>query len=1609
MNLTVTTVDSADGVRRDHLLALPPHATVADLAAALDRAPRGRESVQSDPASAGTAGRSAERPDGGPAPIRGLYLGRRLLDPAAPVASAGVRMGTVLGLGGPAAREAHVWRESGPPEADAPVVAEVHLVSGPGAGRIWRLTPGSHEIGSDSECAIRLGGPDVPECGLWVTVRPDGSAYWHRSGPETGTWTGEVRRCTVASPPDAPGAAGHEGHGGHDGAAIADSGIGGIGGSGEISGTSGTHASGGTRGSGGGEHGDGGVGGRGGAENIRRLPPGATDWPVDEDLVVGSALLRLSAPVEADAAVTPSADGAGLDYNRPPRIPPHLETGRLRMPIPPTRTHRRPFPLLIVIAPVVLGFVLVWVFRSYFYLVFVFFTPVLALANWINGRRDNRKQYAELLATYRRRLAAVRAEAREAADRERRARGLAAPDPATVALTACGPGSRLWERRRADPDHLMLRLGTVDQPSMKELEDPSRDENHRTIRWTIPEVPIGVEVPEHGVVGVAGTPAAVQALARWMVTQAAVLHSPRDVRIVVLTDPARAEGWQWARWLPHLRPWSAGGSAGVSGGGSASGSPSGYAGGPVVCVGNDPESVANRVTELVAQVEARQRALGSSMGKAMFTDPDVLVIVDGARRLRDVPGMVQILTAGPHVRVFAICLDEKPRLLPEECGTVVLADEHRLTVRLPGAPDVADVRADLVEPGWCEEVARALAPIRDVSPEHDSGLPRQVRLLDLLDLEPPTPAALLDRWRQRPSSTSFVLGSGYDGPLVLDLVRDGPHGLVAGTTGSGKSELLQTFVASLAAANRPDEMTFVLVDYKGGSAFRECAELPHTLGMVTDLDAHLVKRALESLGAELRRREHILNDAAAKDHPEYQAKRAADPSLPRLPRLILVIDEFATLVREVPDFVPGLIGVAQRGRSLGIHLVLATQRPAGAVTSDIRANTNLRIALRVTDATESQDIIDSREAVHIPSTTPGRALVRLGPHAALPFQSAWVGAERPRGGDGGQEPRRAGPRAPVRAAELSWSRLGRPAALPAASAATPEQDQRIPVELPPTDLQALVAAARQAAQALDDFTPQPSPWLPPLAEQVLLDELPEVGGARTEGGVPPIPYALEDIPELQERRVATADTAVFGHLYVIGAPRSGRTQVLRTLAGSAARTASSADVHIYGLDAGGGGLAALEALPHCGAVVSRHDTERIERLLHRLIAVLTERQERCSARGVAGIGELRATLPASERPAHILLLIDGWDALAGVLEEHDHGRLLDLVTRLLREGAAMGVHVVATSERSLLGGRLAAHNDHKLLLRQGDRTDYQLIGLAPSMVPSLVPPGRGWHMLTRTETQVALLAAGVGGQEQVEALHAIGERARRRDARVPAARRPFRVAALPRSVEFAAAYEQVPAELRRPMWGLLGLGGDDAGPIGVDFAASVPVFGVFGPPGTGRSNTLAALAVSLLAGGTALVVLTPRDSPLRALDRHAYARVLADIDPSEQEVRQALEETDGPAVVVLDDADLLGMPACDRVLKEIAVSGRDHGLGLLYAGPADALQAAMGTWATAARRTRRGLLLAPKSLQEGELIGVRLPTHLTRSHPSAGRGWTAGPSGGVLAVQVPLTPLRTDA
>ncbi|MER5880030.1 FtsK/SpoIIIE domain-containing protein [Streptomyces sp. NPDC001910] len=1543
MRLTLTVVDPLGGATADVVLDADPESSVGDIAKELAEHVGYGGGAQIIPLG------HHQGAAGGGAPV--AYVDGYPVDPGATIGTSPLREGAVVSLHDPA----------GCLPGEPTGLVELRVAGGPAAGAVHRLGIGRYDIGSGPASYIRIDDPELAARALTLSVATDGTCRLDVHGEKAG----------AGERPSEGGAA--------DGADRKD-------------------------------------GVRLDGELFASLDDDA--WPLGAQVAVGNTLLQLDRYAPPNAALKWSEDGAGLDYNRPPRLhPPERET-KFRLPSPVRDYEARPLPWLMALTPLVSAVVMVMVFGRWYYMIMALLSPLIMLGNYFMDKKQGRKSHAKQVKEYKEHKERIENDAQEALVAERLDRRQAIPDPATVLSLGTGPRTRLWERRRTDADHLLLRVGTGQMPSEVVLDDPERDEHKRQVTWTIEDAPVSLPLAERGVVGIAGPGDSAQALGRWAVAQAAVLHSPLDVQFYVLTENSGRDSWDWVRWLPHSRP---------AGAQDAN-----------VLIGTDAETVGARIGELTQLLDARQKAARANGNKASFSDPDIVVVWDGSRRLRSMPGVVRLLREGPAMSMYALCLDAEERFLPGECQAIVIAEpkpeEHasarqpartaptapaapggfpsfhawhaaepddsaagagkplelRLRVQQTGIARVKDVRPDFVSSAWCGRLARALSPLRDISGEtEDSALPGASRLLDVLQLEPPTSDAITARWRMGGQSTMAVIGESYDGPFGIDMRRDGPHGLIAGTTGSGKSELLQTIVASLAVANTPENMTFVLVDYKGGSAFKDCVKLPHTVGMVTDLDAHLVERALESLGAELKRREHILAAADAKDIEDYQDLVRRDASHASVPRLLIVIDEFASMVRDLPDFVTGLVNIAQRGRSLGIHLLLATQRPSGVVSPEIRANTNLRIALRVTDGGESSDVIDSPEAGHISKSTPGRAYVRLGHASLVPFQSGRVGGRRPGAADPAALAPWAGP--------LDWADLGR------AALVKPKAEQREEEEI--TDLKVLVDAVRDANRVLG-IPQQHSPWLPALSETLLLDEVPVPAFAGGTGKLAPAAYGVEDLPADQARRPVVVDFASFGHLLIGGAPRSGRSQILRTIAGSLARTHSAADVHLYGIDCGNGALNALTRLPHCGAVVGRNQTERVVRLIARLKGELTRRQDLLADAGFADIGEQRAAVPEGERLPHIVVLLDRWEGWLPTLGEYDHGDLTDQLTAMMREGASVGLHMVMTGDRQILSTRIGSLTEDKYGLRLADRSDFSLIGINARKIPEEIPPGRGYRNEHGTETQFALLTEDATGQGQAAALSAIGEAAAARDAELPRARRPFRVDVLPTRITFADAWEmRDPDASRSRLWGLVGIGGDDIMGFGPDLSQGVPTFVIAGPAKSGRSTTLMNMARSYLAQGVRLVIAAPRPSPLRELDgQEGVLKVFDEDDIEGDDLREAIDSAtpEEPIVVLVDDGEVLEDCDAETVFKRIVQRGGERGLGLVIAGDEEDVCSGFSGWQVEMKKGRRGILLSPQDSSAGELIGIRTNRSMVGGPVAPGKGLLHLGDGEPLTVTTPM-------
>ena len=1286
-------------------------------------------------------------------------------------------------------------------------------------------------------------------------------------------------------------------------------------------------------------------------------------WPAGTQLRIGPSVLTVQPATRADADLRPGKEPGTLDYNRPPRLLPPRPATHFRLPAEPSPPARNPLPWLAMAMPAVLGITMAFVFRSPYYLAFALASPLMGLGNWWMNKRNGRTTHKERLRQHAEERASLEAEVLDAVRREQHQRRTSSPGAAELRIIAVTPTRRLWERRDTDDDHLVVRFGLADATGRVEVEDMIEPEHRRRTRATVRSVPVTVSLRESGVVGIAGPGDWPRRRARWIVGQLGVLQSPRDVQVYLLTTPEHVEEWAWAAWLPHVRP--------------------GLGQDAVALVGSGTETLAARVAEVNSIITQRRAATeGVGGGKTAF-GPQVVVVLDGARRLRTLPGVVAILRDGPAVGVSVVCLDGDEQLLPEECTVVARARaDGNMTLRRQDADDLRAVTTDEVDDDWYEPVARAVAAVQDVTAAEGEGMiPDSARLVEVLGIEETDAAEFAARWDGigNVGSTTAVVGVSLDGPFGLDLVKDGPHALVGGTTGSGKSEFLQTVVAALAVVNTPETMNFVLVDYKGGAAFSQCEHLPHTVGMVTDLDAHLVERALDSLRAELTHREHLLAAAGAKDLEDYLEGQRRGDGGPTLPRLVIVIDEFASMARELPDFVTGLVNIAQRGRSLGIHLILATQRPSGVVSPEIRANTNLRVALRMTDKGESQDVIDAPEAAEIAKSQPGRAYARLGHGSVIPFQSARVGGRRLTRADLTQIP-------PPFVARVPMAELG--GALPRRRRSERRQETG-------TDLAALVTTLQEAARHGDRAQPR-KPWLPALPALLSLADTPE------EPGPGAFAWGLEDEPAAQRQGAATIDLDTFTHRYVIGAPGSGRSTALRTTAFAAASAMSVADLHLYAIDCGNGALAVLDELPHTGAVVQRGQEDRATRLLVRLRSELARRQRILAAGNFANVTEQREIAGAAERLPRVLVLIDRWENFVSTFGEIRNGALLDAVTELLRDGASAGVHLILAGDRSLLSSRMSVLTDDVLVLRLTERFDYGMAGIDYKKLPEQVPPGRGYRGGSGLETQIAILGRDPVGRAQTTVGRELAATIHRRESVTPGSG-PFRVDDLPSTITVDAAYRYAGAEATRPMWAMLGVGGDDLAAFGTDLAGDAPSFIVAGPARSGRSTMLAVMAESLLRGGTELVVAAPRASVLRELaGRDGVRAVFTDPEElTEEALAPHLGPDESAVVLIVDDGELVADCPARNWLRSWFRTAGDHRRALVLGGDASEVAGGFSGWQVDAKKHRRGALLSPQDRFHGDLVGASLPRSAVSSQVTPGKALVHLGSGELTTLLVP--------
>ncbi|MDA8356982.1 MAG: FtsK/SpoIIIE domain-containing protein [Actinomycetota bacterium] len=1249
--------------------------------------------------------------------------------------------------------------------------------------------------------------------------------------------------------------------------------------------------------------------------------------------------------------------GTAISFNRPPRPFPSYEGSTFEAPALPEVPDAQRIALIPMVVPVVMGIVLYLATKSILSIAFVGLTPLMLLGNVAESRVVRRHTARSEAERFDRQLEKLVSDLQSAGEKERASRNREHPQTAEALAAVNGLQPLLWARRPDGDGFLKVRLGLGALPSRNQVDLPRKlvpsDDCQRLLDvrdlfFAIPGVPVVADLRTTAL-GIAGESSRIRDLSRAVLLQLLALHSPAEVVVAAVASQASAEPWDWLKWTPHVTS-------------------------PASPISVDHLAVGrNACLDLVAEIEevVQARSGTRSGGEQTVIAPSIVLLVEDDVAL-DRSRLVQLAESGPRHGVSVVWCAPSMERLPAACKVFVEEDRSNGQLRMVSVEDASEIvleQGEAVTHDACHWAARKLSPMVDAGARLDdaSDLPSSTSFISLAGSDLATsPQAVLERWtetnsivdrhpdapRRRLKDKDLVLrsliGQSATDNLYLDLRAHGPHALVGGTTGAGKSELLQSWIIGMATAYSPDRVTFLLIDYKGGSAFGECRELPHTVGMVTDLSLHLARRALTSLAAELRFREHILSQKRAKDLLELE--RSGDPDAP--PSLVIVIDEFAALVQELPEFVDGVVNVAQRGRSLGLHLVLATQRPAGVIKDNLRANTNLRIALRMADEADSTDVLDTPVAASFDPAIPGRASAKLGPGRLVAFQAAYVGgrtADRP-------------PRPEIAIEELTF---GSSSSWDEPEEANPHGGNTVALA-GPTDIARLVVNVQAAAEAGAIPSPR-KPWLEELAPIYDLRHL------TTRRDDAELVFGVCDDPDHQSQPPATFRPDSDGNMAIFGTGGSGKSTFLRSLAVAAGLSVRGGPCHIYALDFGARGLDALAGLPHVGAVIPGDDTELTVRLLRKLRSVVDDRAARFSAVRAGTIGEYRRLSDRTGEP-RIFVLVDGIGAFRQAFDTGDANRSFDQFVSIVQDGRPVGVHVIVTADRvAALPSVLSSAMQQRVVLRMANESDLAVLGVARDGFDEHSPPGRAFR--DGRELQVAVFGGSSNISDQAAALQRLGAAMRANGvSEAPAVER----------LRERVALDDLPSALN----GLPVLGVRE-----VDLAPATfqpkGAFLVAGPPGSGRTSALASVVRSICRwdprARTAL--FGQLRSPLANAVEWTWTALGPDAIAAEARTLATLlgaEAEPGPVAILIEDlTELLNGPA-DAPIGELVRTALGQGCLVIADGDPGAL-GGMSSTLQLIKSSRYGIALQPEQ-SEGQAVFRTSFPRVNRGQFPVGRG-----------------------
>ncbi len=1250
---------------------------------------------------------------------------------------------------------------------------------------------------------------------------------------------------------------------------------------------------------------------------------------------------------------------------------------------------------------------------------------VTTLATSLIQRRVAKKQRLSMATDYQVHLDAWRVRLQELAERQQQVNQRLFPDAAQLAKQVT-ERTYLWERRAGDLDFLRVSIGRGPQPLCCPIHlnlsndytthyepDLQRKAEELVAQYHhLDDEPVTIDLQNIGLLAITGKQTVTHALGRAILCQIAAFHSPSDVRCIACFPASLTPEWSWLKWLPHTRRLRH-----VKATSQHSAEP--------LCLlaKNVTECLELIETQIKPELELRRKLLENhttEVERAM--QPHLVLMIDGftlGGELAKLPEIDELFRDAGKLGLTVLCLvDERSR---EPAGTqarIIISDENWLLFEVTayGGKRKTSIVPNAANLQTCEHIARSLAPLVLANDAADEDLSQDIRLLDLLNIATPETIKPAQTLVQRPRETMLrvPLGKHEKGkPLLLDLKEaaekgDGPHGLVVGATGSGKSELLRTLVISQAILHSPGEVNFVFVDFKGGAAFADLAALPHVAGMITNLESEpaLIDRMYSSLLGELRRRQRILHEAGNLDNiQQYRIKwQASREQMQPLPHLLLIVDEFAELLTNRPDFLELFVAIGRVGRSLGLHLLLATQRLEEGRLKGLESHLRYRICLRTFSAAESSAVLGKPDAYYLPSA-PGIGYLKIDARTPQRFKTALISI-------------------PYIADKHTISVADTLREFTATGQVVPRKRVRRdstgdPIDANHTEMDVTIA---HLAEPQHDAVHQV--WLPPLGKALGLEQLfdhlspAQLWQKTPSAGLLRVPLGLMDVPLEQAQKPLTLDfSGAGGHLAVVGAPQSGKSTLLRTLLLSFMLTHSPRDTQFYCIDLGGGQLRPLETLPHVGAVCTQSDREQIHLVIRLMQKVITDRQVLFREQHIESMAMYRSRRQQGELAdfpfGDVFLVIDNLAQL-----RHDFEQVEAEIASFMTTGLTYGVHIIlATNRWAEVRKQVLENVGTRLELRLNDPIE-SLVDKKKSAELLMGVPGRG---LTMDKLQFQTCLPWIEGANTTSELASrqmldfLGTRAKTWQGQTA-----LPVLILPSKVRREAITRSQTAVNNGI---LIGLEGFRLEPVYLDLLTNGPHFLILGDPECGKTNLLRLLIHELTQKYTpdevqiAVIECRPTTNFLDISDSQHYltyasmrlpASLKESVDcmvsklkeralpvsyQSIKELRTAKTWSGPHYFLFVDDYDAIASPSGSPLtpLRDLAVQARDVGFHMVLTRTISGMSStSFEPLLKGLRETSSPGLIMSGERQEGKLLHDQMATNqppgrgylVQRRHPA---------------------------